>query len=87
MTSPINRDIALAFGAALRRAWNEVELSQEAPADRAGVDRTTPSLYERGLRQPTITTLIALSAALGCEPTSLLKMTLARLQEVAPKES
>jgi transcriptional regulator with XRE-family HTH domain len=87
MTSAANRVIALAFGAALRSARNEAELSQEALADRAGVDRTTPSLYERGLRQPTIATLIALSRGLGCEPASLLRMTLARLQEAARPET
>ena len=75
MTSPCHREIALAFGAALRSARNDAALSQEALADRAGVDRTTPSLYERGLRQPTIATLIALSRGLGCEPSSLLRMT------------
>jgi hypothetical protein len=44
------------------------------------VDRTTPSLYERGLRTPTLTVLIDIGHALDIEPTQLVYDTLERLQ-------
>jgi len=68
MNHPAHQDVALAFGTVLRVIRTSSRLSQEAVAERAGLDRTTPSLYERGLRQPTIGSLIALAAALDCEP-------------------
>jgi transcriptional regulator with XRE-family HTH domain len=75
------RAIAIAFGAALKVARTEARLSQEALAERAGLDRTTPSLYERGLRQPTVAGLIILGQALECDPSVLVRMTVDRLRE------
>ncbi len=76
--------VALAFGAVLKSERQSVAISQEQLAERADLDRTTPSLYERGLRQPTISTLIAIGAALGCDTCSLLRMTIARLSASRP---
>jgi transcriptional regulator with XRE-family HTH domain len=76
------REVALAFGAVLKTVRNEALLSQEDVAERAGLDRTTPSLYERGLRQPTIASLIALGHALGHDPSVLVQMTVARLRKI-----
>lgn len=45
MNLPADRDIALAFGAVLRLVCTHAHLSQEAVAERASLDRTTPSLY------------------------------------------
>ena len=47
------------------------ELSQEELALAADVDRTFVSQMERGIRQPTITTLIKLAGALGIQPSTL----------------
>jgi len=47
------------------------DLSQEALALAADVDRTFVSQMERGIRQPTITTLMKLAAALGIQPSTL----------------
>lgn len=79
-----HRSVSLAFGAVLRIARTHAKLSQEDVAERADLDRTMPSLYERGLRQPTIGTLIALARALGCDPSALLQLTVARLREARP---
>jgi XRE family transcriptional regulator, regulator of sulfur utilization len=80
MSAVDHQAVALAFGAALKSARSAAGLSQEELADRAGLDRTTPSLYERGLRQPTIATLISLSAALGCDCALLLQQTVAEFR-------
>ena len=76
-----HRSVSLAFRAVLRIARTDAKLSQEDVAERADLDRTMPSLYQRGLRQPTIGTLIARGWALGCDPSGLLQLTVARLRE------
>jgi transcriptional regulator with XRE-family HTH domain len=46
-------------------------LSQEELALSADVDRTFVSQMERGIRQPTLTTLLKLSRALDVQPSTL----------------
>jgi transcriptional regulator with XRE-family HTH domain len=75
------RQVAQAFGAALRTARLAAGISQEVLAERADCDRTYPSLLERGLRQPTIGKVIDIAGALHLEPTVLLNSTIARLRE------
>lgn len=70
-----NDPIQRAFGAVLRRARKAARLSQEALALEAGLDRTFISLLERGLRQPTLTSLFALAQALRLEPHALVRAT------------
>ncbi len=65
------RTVQQAFGEALRMQRNAVGLSQEGLALRAAVDRTFVSQIERGIRQPTITTLWKLAEALQVTPSSL----------------
>ncbi len=60
------------FGKVLADHRNRVGLTQEKLAELAGLDRTYISLLERGLRQPTITTLFNLSKALGVSPSSII---------------
>lgn len=62
-----------AFGANLRRArrragFTQAELSSAAPLDRAAISR-----LECGERAPDLTTLLRLCAALGIEPSDLLR--------------
>ncbi len=64
--------MARAFGAALRAHRARLALSQEEFANRAGFDRTFPSLLERGLRTPTLTAFCCVAEALGLSPTQLL---------------
>lgn len=71
--------IKQAFGAELREARNAVGLSQEKLALRVGLDRTYISMLERGLRQPSLITLILLSSELDLAAPELLRRTLNRL--------
>ncbi|WP_374501725.1 helix-turn-helix domain-containing protein [Zoogloea sp.] len=68
-------DIGLIFGEVLRRHRSEKNISQEGLAHRADVDRTFVSRLERGIRQPTITTLIGLGQALGTPAADLVRET------------
>jgi transcriptional regulator with XRE-family HTH domain len=74
-----SRTVARAFGRVLRTARLARGLTQEALAEAAGIDRTYPSLLERGLREPTLTVILQLANALHCSPTDLVTATLARL--------
>ncbi|HYG96353.1 MAG TPA: helix-turn-helix transcriptional regulator [Solirubrobacterales bacterium] len=53
-----------ALGEAVRRLRVEAELSQEQLAERAGTDLTQVGGIERGVRNPSYTTLLRLAAAL-----------------------
>jgi transcriptional regulator with XRE-family HTH domain len=59
------------FGKVLRESRQERGLSQEDLAELADLDRTTPSLLERGLRQPTLSVVILLGRALEVDPREL----------------
>ena len=65
--------LEVAFGRVLRAKRKEVGLSQEALALEAGIDRNFVSLMERGLNQPSLSTVFKLAKALKVEPASLLK--------------
>lgn len=62
-----------AFGDTLRSLRNKAELSQEKLAFQCDLDRTYISLLERGLRQPSLTTLFSIANALDIKPESLVK--------------
>jgi transcriptional regulator with XRE-family HTH domain len=67
--------IATSFGEVLRRHRTTKDLTQEELAFRTGVDRTYIYRLENGLRQPTISTLFSIAAALGVPSTQLLSDT------------
>jgi transcriptional regulator with XRE-family HTH domain len=75
MATSRSPDISTLFGQVLQRYRSDTGISQEELAHRAGVDRTFISRLERGVRQPTITTLIAVGAALGTSATELVRAT------------
>jgi transcriptional regulator with XRE-family HTH domain len=64
--------IQQAFGHVLRRRRVAAGFSQEQLALTCGLDRTFISLLERGLRQPTLTTLFVLAEALHVRPSKLI---------------
>lgn len=64
-------DIGQIFGEVLQRHRAQRNVSQEALAWEAEVDRTFASRFERGIRQPTLTTLINLGLALGVSAAEL----------------
>jgi ribosome-binding protein aMBF1 (putative translation factor) len=75
------RRVARAFGGVLKHARHRQGLSQEALSEGANIDRTYPSLLERGLRTPTLPVVIEIAQALGVEPAQLVSETLERLRE------
>lgn len=62
-----------AFKEILRELRVNNHLSQEKLAELCDLDRTYISLLERGLRQPTITTIFQLSKALNISPSEFIK--------------
>lgn len=64
--------VEIAFGQILRRLRAEKKISQEKLALMTGLDRTYISLLERGMRQPTLKTMLLLSGALRVSPGQLI---------------
>lgn len=62
------------FGICLRELRTAAGLSQEKLAGDSGLDRTYISLLERGLRQPSLTTVFLLSRALDVRPEEFVLM-------------
>ncbi len=60
------------FGKVLRELRDENHISQEKLAEYCDLDRTYISLLERGLRQPTITTIFKLAKALNTTPSAFI---------------
>jgi transcriptional regulator with XRE-family HTH domain len=79
MGKPSNKDIAKAFGQALRESRVAKGASQEEIALSAEMDRTYISWLERELRQPTLGTLFSVSEVVGVTPEALVTQTLAIL--------
>ncbi len=77
--------VADQFGALLRELRNERGLSQETLAFEAEVDRTFISMLERGVRVPTVVTLLQLANALQVTPEAIMER-LCRSLERIPKE-
>lgn len=61
------------FGKVLRELRERNNLSQEKLAEYCDLDRTYISLLERGLRQPTITTIFKIADALKISPSEVIK--------------
>lgn len=61
------------FAKVLKEARTEKNISQEKLAELSNLDRTFISLLERGLRQPTLSTIFKLSYALDIGPSELIR--------------
>ncbi|MBX4150743.1 helix-turn-helix domain-containing protein [Paenibacillus lautus] len=61
------------FGDLLKQARLKAGMTQESLAFQAELDRIYISLLETGKRQPTLTTLFALSKALELRPSDFIK--------------
>ncbi|MBX3618098.1 helix-turn-helix domain-containing protein [Nitrosomonas sp.] len=61
------------FGKVLRELRNRTGLSQEQLGLECNLDRTFISLLERGLRQPTLTTLFVLAHKLNVSPVEIVQ--------------
>ena len=60
------------FGHAVREARESLGWSQEALGFEADLDRTYISGIERGVRNPTLETVLRIAQALGVSPSSLI---------------
>ena len=67
--------VGVAFGKVLRELREEKGLSQEELAADAELDRTYPSLLERGKRTPSLTILFEIACALDTSPQYLVIRT------------
>lgn len=67
-----------AFGEVLRELRTGTGKTQETIALDAGLDRTFISMLERGLRQPTLETVLSLSRALGVSASEIVARVEAR---------
>jgi transcriptional regulator with XRE-family HTH domain len=68
-----------AFGEVLKQHRSRSKLSQIVLAELSELDRTYISLLERGLRQPTLHTLIKLASALKVDPADLVSDTMDKI--------
>lgn len=66
--------LAISFGKVLQTKRQEAGLSQEQLAQQCNLDRTYISLLERGLRQPTITSLFNICKVLGIKASEFIKL-------------
>jgi transcriptional regulator with XRE-family HTH domain len=66
-------DVVALLGKNARKIRNELGLSQEEVAFRAGLKRSYLSDLERGTRNPTVRALGRIAAALGVPPSRLLQ--------------
>lgn len=69
------------FGSILREIRTKNKISQEKLAEYCDLDRTYISLLERGLRQPTLTTIFRLAEALEISPSELISLTESRIKD------
>ena len=69
----MNNRLAHEFGKVLRKRRLACELSQQELALACDLDRTYISLLERGLRQPSLSTIFVLSEAVGVKPSKLIE--------------
>lgn len=68
----VKTNLKSAFGGVLRDLRESAGLSQEKLALESGLDRTFISMLERGLRQPTLSTIFTVAEALGKRPSAML---------------
>jgi len=59
------------FGAAIRARRQALQMSQEALADYAGIDRSHMGKLERGERNVTFLNIVRIAKAIGCSPSDL----------------
>lgn len=73
-----------AFAQVLRRLRKDKGLSQEELAHQSDLDRTYISLLERGLRQPSLSSILRLSKSLGVSSADILAEVEEKLNEDSP---
>jgi transcriptional regulator with XRE-family HTH domain len=69
------------FGEVLREIRQDNNISQEKLAEYCDLDRTYISLLERGLRQPTISTIFKLATALHITPSEFIERVQVKIKK------
>ncbi len=69
----LNLTIEKIFGQVLRQFRTLNKLSQEKVSQECGLDRSYISLLERGLRQPSLTTILLLSKTLNTTAANMVR--------------
>jgi transcriptional regulator with XRE-family HTH domain len=72
---------AIAFGRVIRELRNQHNISQEKLALISDMDRTFISLLERGLRQPSLKSILRLSESLNIRPGDLVERVVEKLTQ------
>jgi transcriptional regulator with XRE-family HTH domain len=71
----------VAFGHVIRELRNQQNISQEKLALISDMDRTFISLLERGLRQPSLKSILRLSESLRIRPGDLIERVVEKLPQ------
>ena len=71
----------VAFGHVIRELRNQQNISQEKLALISDMDRTFISLLERGLRQPSLKSILRLSESLKIRPGELIDRVMEKLPQ------
>jgi transcriptional regulator with XRE-family HTH domain len=71
----------VAFGCVIRELRNQHNISQEKLALSSDMDRTFISLLERGLRQPSLKSILRLSESLNIRPGDLVERVVEKLTQ------
>lgn len=70
-----------AFGSVIRQTRRWREMKQDELAHKSGIGRTFLSKLERGLSQPTLTTILQLATALRLEPGELITRVVSLMEK------
>lgn len=72
LSAKLDKDSDLVrFGAVVRARRKQLNLSQEALADQAGIDRSHMGKLERGERNVSFLNIVRIANAVGCKPSDL----------------
>jgi transcriptional regulator with XRE-family HTH domain len=75
----LSENVRMVFGKELRDARNNADLTQEKISEITGLDSDYISMLERGIRQPSLTTVLLLCSALGISGADLVTRVQAQL--------
>jgi len=82
----MSTQIERTFGQILRSLRQKRGLSQERLGFESGYHRTYISLLERGLKNPSLTTIFRLASALGVSPSEMVQLVEARVNQVPNRD-
>lgn len=76
-----HRSPAFAFGKVQKRMRTELGMTQEELSVCTQLDRSYLSLLERGIRQPSLNTIILLAEAFGIQPSELVALVMEEMRD------